>query len=119
MGRWSRPDSRGLGAVGPLSQPALARHHDRLGAALDPDLVEDAGDVVAYRLLGELEARRDLRVVQALRDLLQDLRLARGESAEAGRAAEKPAQLLEQAGKRRLVLDQDVVVGVERHEARA
>src|SRR6185295_2070215 len=102
MGRWSRVGWKGLRSPGPLSQSPLARHDDGLRAALDPDLVENAGDVVAHRLLGQLEARGDLRVVEALRDLFQDLRLARGELAETFRAAEKFLQRLEQLLKRRL-----------------
>src|SRR5580765_5722496 len=50
------------------AEPALAGTHDRLRAILHADLVEDVRDVVAHRLLGELEPRRDLRVIQALCD---------------------------------------------------
>src|SRR5882672_3023603 len=49
----------------------------RLPPVLDLDLVEDVSDVVAHGLLGEIEARGDLGVVQPLRDELEDLGLAR------------------------------------------
>src|SRR6185436_17031145 len=118
MGRRSRVGGKGLQRAGPLSQPPLARLDDGLRAALDADLVEDAGDVVAHGLLGEAETGGYLRVVEPLRDVLQDLRLARREPAEALRAAEKALQLLEQPAERGLLLAQDVVVRLERHEAR-
>src|ERR1051325_11724380 len=67
------------------AEPALAGEHDRLRAVLHADLVEDVRDVVAHRFLGELEPRRDLRVVQALRDQLEHLPLARRQAWKAAR----------------------------------
>ena len=57
--------------LGPLSQTSLPRHDDRRSAALDAQLIEDAGDVVAHGFLGQFEPRGDLRVVEALRDQLE------------------------------------------------
>src|SRR5215472_12212838 len=68
------------------AETGVAGAHDRLRAILDLDLVEDVGDVVAHGLHGKIEARGDLRVVQSLRDELEDLRLPRGQAGEsAGR----------------------------------
>src|SRR5258708_33936633 len=61
------------GKPGPLPQAALAGEDDRLRPGLHAELVEDVRDVVAHGLLREGELRGDLRVVQALRDALQDL----------------------------------------------
>ena len=60
---------------------------DRLRAVLYLDLVEDVRDVVAHRLLRQRKARRDLGVVQSLRNELEDFALARGELGEGARGA--------------------------------
>src|SRR5258708_27999408 len=108
------------GKPGPLPQAALAGEDDRLRPGLHAELVEDVRDVVAHGLLREGELRGDLRVVQALRDALQDLAFP---GREAGQVApgrgEKGAQLLEKLGERGLVRKKDVVGRLERHETRA
>src|SRR5437763_7103949 len=73
MRRRSRPRLITSGKPGPLPQAALAGEDDRLRPGLHAELVEDVGDVVAHRLLRKVELRGDLRVVQTLRDALQDL----------------------------------------------
>src|SRR6185295_8479119 len=108
MGRWSRVGCKGLQSPGPLSQSPLPRRDDGLRAALDADLVEDAGDVVAHGLFREPEPGGDLRVVQSPRDVLEDLRLARRQAAAARRRAEEALQLVEPPGEGRLLLHQDV-----------
>src|SRR5215216_588219 len=121
MGPWSRTSLASLGRLGPLSQPAFTRQDNRLCAALDGDLVEDAGDVVAHGFFGQLEARGDLRVVQALRDQLEHALLARRELAEAA----APARRIERGDRGeeflpgRLALQHAVIAALERHESRA
>src|SRR5262245_40661015 len=68
-----------------LGRPAetrVAGSNDRLSPVLDLDLVEDMGDVVAHGLLRQIEPRGDLGVVEALRDEIEDLALARRERRE-------------------------------------
>jgi len=60
----------------------LARMHDRLRACFDCELVEDGGDVVAHRLLGKLEMRGDLRVVETLREAFEHFALAHRQAFE-------------------------------------
>src|SRR5687768_5792042 len=124
-----RPRSRDCGKncpglAGLLSQAAVAREHDRLGAALDLDLVEDMRDVVAHRLLGQRKARGDLRVVEPLRHQLEHLALARGELREARRLRRAPRRIelddrLEQLVPRRVAARRDVVAALQADEARA
>src|SRR5438067_11121483 len=51
----------------------------RLDAVVDLELHQDVRDVVLHRLRADVELSRDLRVVLAVRDQLQDLDLAVGE----------------------------------------
>src|SRR5688572_7074995 len=67
---------------GQMSQAGVAREHDGLVAVLRADLVEHARHVVAHRLLGKLQRRRDLAVVEAARNALEHRALARRELAE-------------------------------------
>src|SRR5438876_1078389 len=120
MRRRSRPRLITSGKPGPLSQAALAGEDDRLRAGLHAELVEDMRDVVAHRLLRKLELRGDLRVVQALRDALQDLAFPGREARHvASCRGEEGTQLVEKLPERRLVREQDMVGGFERHETRA
>src|SRR6478752_4247063 len=64
------------------TQSGVAGPDDRLGAVGCLQLGEDVGDVVADRLGGEVERRRDLRVVLPGRDQVEDLELALGELRE-------------------------------------
>src|SRR5215470_14042046 len=79
-GQVSRRGSERLTAVARLARP-----NDRLSAVLDLELVEERGHVVAHGFLGKPEPGPDLRVVQAVRDELEDLGLARGQPGEGGR----------------------------------
>src|SRR5687768_1783666 len=101
-------------------EPRLARGDDRLGAVLDLDLVEDARDVVADGLVGQAQARGDLGIVEALRDELEDIALARRELGEFAAACrrEEPGQRLEVDLPGGLVLDEHVVVALQREESR-
>src|SRR5581483_1866269 len=116
----SHAPRKSLGNPGPLSHAGLSRAHDRLRARLNTQLVEDARDVVAHRLLRHPELRGDLSIVQAARQALHDLGFARGEAGNRCRATcrQESLQLLEEALPRRLVREQDMVGGIERHEAR-
>jgi len=73
------------------AQAPVSGEHDGLRAVLDADLVEDVGDVVAHGLLRQVEPRRDLRVVQALRDQVENLALARRERGKRTGAGGAPA----------------------------
>src|SRR5262249_27699590 len=59
-----------------LAEARLARKHDRLRSVLDIELREDARDVVADGLRAQAEVRRDLRIVAAPGDQLDQLALA-------------------------------------------
>src|SRR5918992_1380059 len=74
-----------LGIPGSLPQTVLAGQHDRLGTFVRPDLVEDVSDMVAHGLLGQFQMGGDLRIVEALRNALQYLNLARSELRECAR----------------------------------
>src|SRR5215831_13003378 len=50
------------------AKAGVACQHDRTRAVVDFELGEDAGDVIAHRLLAQIEVRRDLSVVTALRE---------------------------------------------------
>src|SRR5688572_11742996 len=68
--------------------PALAdRVHDRLGAVVHGELPQDARHVVLDGLLGDRERVGDLLVRLALRDVVEDLDLARRERREDVRRA--------------------------------
>src|SRR3954464_10796162 len=102
-----------------LAGPAEGAH-DELRPCLDFQLGEDAGDVVAHRLLAQGEPRGDLCVVEALGDEIDDFLLASGKTAERlarWRTAQEGTHLLEPAAVARLGLEQDVVAALERHEA--
>src|SRR5262252_9370722 len=60
----------------PRAKAGVAGADDRLRAVFDLDLVEDVGDIVAHGLLGEIEPRRNLRVIQPLGDQFEDFGLA-------------------------------------------
>src|ERR687891_574469 len=62
-----------------LDDPASNGVNSRLDAVLDLQLHEDVRDVVLDRLRADEELARDLGVVLAVRDQLQDLELAVGE----------------------------------------
>src|SRR5260221_8241450 len=120
MRRQSRRALLPSGKPGPLPQAALAGEDDRLRPGLHAELVEDVRDVVAHGLLRKGELGGDLRVVQALRDALQDLAFPRREAGQgAPGRGETGAQLLEKLDERGLVRKQDVVGRLQRHETRA
>ena len=50
------------------AEPRFAGHDDGLIAVLDPNLVEDPGDVIADRLFREPKQSRDLRVIESFGD---------------------------------------------------
>src|SRR5439155_16190358 len=107
-------------------EPAVPREDHGLGARPHPELVEDAREVVAHRLLGKRQALPDLRVAQALGDEREHLALAGRERAEGGvftgwrrfQAHEVEDPLLE-ALPGRLALEQDVVGRFQLYELRA
>ena len=107
----------------PLAESRVARHHDRLRTVLDFELGEDAGDVVAHSLVGQLQHRSDLRVVTALGNQLDELAFARRQRREARvlvvstRGTEKLVHLLGPARPARVLLDHQMVVAVDRCEA--
>ena len=129
-----RNDARAARKPGPVSRASaarlvgeagLARLHDGLRAVLDADLGEDGRDVVAHGLLGEVEVRGDLRVVEPARDVLEDLR-ARGASGRGTPRRDRPRgaaderlDLLDDAIERRLARHRHVAARLERHQARA
>ena len=57
----------------------LGGEHGRLGAALESELGQDAGDVVLHRLLGQEHPLADLAVGEALGDQAEQLQLLLGE----------------------------------------
>ena len=112
LSRERRPAPAQAGPVG---------EHDGLGARGHAELREDACHVVAHRLLADLQPRRDLRVVQAPAPRRRASLRARGRSAArtAIRSLDPPrrggAHLPRPPARPcRLVLEDHVVVGVER-----
>src|SRR3974390_401415 len=67
------------------AEPGLARQHDQARAVLDLELGVEVRDLVAHGLVRHGEARGALRVVEALRDQLDEFPLARGERGEGSR----------------------------------
>ena len=69
------------------AETRLAGEHDRLVSMLNTKLVEDACNVVAHRLLRQIERRGDLRVVQTTGDAFEDVALTGGQITEREREA--------------------------------
>src|SRR4030095_13187072 len=82
-------------------EPGVARQYDGLRAILDFELGENVRDVVPDCLFRKTEPCRDLRVIAALCDQLDEIALARRELGEefttARRARQKRLQLVLEA----------------------
>src|SRR5690606_17884606 len=65
-----------------FAEAGFAGYHDRLGAVGDVELHEDVRDVVADRLLAEVQRPGDLRVAAALGDQGEDLAFPVGQLGE-------------------------------------
>src|SRR5436190_269319 len=104
------------------SEPAIPRKNDGLGARPDTELVEEIRDVVADGLLADRQALADLSIAEAIRDERQDLPLAWRERVKCriGAALQRQPHEVEhrrlEARPGRLVLQEDVVAGVELYE---
>ena len=70
---------RGRAGRDALGEPGPHREHGGLDASFDPELAQDARDVVLHGARAEEEAFGDVGVVQALGDEPEDLDLAPGE----------------------------------------
>ena len=115
--------------VGPrAAEPGVPGPDDRLRAGGQAELGEDVGDVVAERLGADLEPRRDLGVVEAAGDEVEDLGLAGRQRRErdrrdrAGgrlhRRAEEVVHLGHELPERGLAFEQQVVPAFEGDESR-
>ena len=79
----SMRQSRPLGpsdAHAVYSQSGLARPHDGLWSILDLELFKNTCDVIANSLLGHVQVRSDLRVVQTLCNAFEYFTLAPGQT---------------------------------------
>src|SRR5687767_13362977 len=90
------------------AKSCVARFYDRLGPALDLQFLENVGNVVAHRLLGQVQAHRDLGIVEPAGDEFHDLALAIAQLREGVRAGatvsgEESAQFGEELLPRHLV----------------
>src|SRR6185503_5425875 len=82
------PDRPGRASrSGAGAEPRVARGDDGLRPGFRPELSENGRNVVAHRLLAEAEVRGDLVVVEATRQVFEELALARGELRKSGMPA--------------------------------
>src|SRR5581483_9685674 len=75
------------------AEPGLACAHDRLVTVFDADLVENARDVVAHRLLGQLQGGGNLAIVEAAGNAFEHRTLACRELVERQGAAGRDLRL--------------------------
>ena len=108
------------------TETRFARTHDGLGAIGCPQLAENAVDIIAHGFRRDRQPCRDLDIVEAARNQIEDFAFAIGELEECGLAVirERPViadELLyfsKKLSPRRLMLQQDVIAAVQRHEFR-
>src|SRR4029079_11314637 len=74
--RWPSLHTRLLVACFTLPhEPAVAREHNRLGPGIDVELAEDAGQVIAHRLLADEDALCNLGIAETAGHEAQDVEL--------------------------------------------